>query len=791
MNSARTFYKDTISRQSNHHAASKQSTPPPDLTMLFSLMLLTSVAVTIISYGLPKPTLENHPMCGVTTGGHDECYFDCKSVRCTKDENILIEDLRCLTDCFENKPDSCVTALLNDVISNGVCFEGPGIYPVNSSCTLDPLFGFVTLGTCSEVTETLLQTTQCLTDIFEKQGIIITTVVNLISASCRFEISLFLLQFLAENSLVRKSVPSEFFRRNNQTKLAPSQLILQGPNIRTKLQFENTRHRYPWVCSLRSKGPSAEHRCAVNLLSIPPSPTVIIGAAHCTYLCKDGSREVPACCCSDGTDDCSLTDTRCGNKPGVVEMGSSDSIILCGEWDTSQATSSSSGEEFNIMLPILDVVRHPDFDPSKGIINGNDLVIFKVDDTQLQNDVAKDLKLWPACLPTQSKAYPKTGIHTGWSKPPSFSFIQSQAPGYGPFYADFYKQWHYRMDILDTCEDPKDSPFCFPLKYPSNSSYPPGTVCAKDFTKRSCFSTGDSGSPLMVTNEDDTRSIEGVLSFVKGCDQFEFGEEKAAFSIGTTYTLEQRAENPATYTKLSCFLPWIAAQYNMNYENTGLPDPACSQGTGDPQDGQNICRNTPSNFFESQNELEEECKFPFYYNGVKYDECILYNEGDFLYPVFRCPIRDITTKIDGFNSFTSSSLTEGHCIAKNNDENNPQNPEDFVLDPNIDCIPSKRRLPFSQCKNNCPGVRAFGIIGGGATLAAVSTISTLSTLPFVLPAATAAVVGAAGVGGSMLVAQNCLGPFFCTSVSGRCCLIVFGINGFTCPDTCPATDVGR
>ena len=128
-------------------------------------------------------------------------------------------------------------------------------------------------------------------------------------------------------------------------------------------------------------------------------------------------------------------------------------------------------------------------------------MIFKIDDTHLQNDVAKDLKLWPACLPTQSQETHKTGIHTGWSKPPSFLFVQSQAPGYGPFYGDFYKQWHYRMDILDTCEDPKNSPLCISLQYPSNSSYPKGTVCAKDFTKQSCFSTGDSGSPLMVTNE--------------------------------------------------------------------------------------------------------------------------------------------------------------------------------------------------------------------------------------------------------------------------------------------------
>ena len=49
----------------------------------------------------------------------------------------------------------------------------------------------------------------------------------------------------------------------------------------------NSRHRYPWLCSLRKKtGDVPEHLCAVNLLSRPPGPAVLVGAAHCTYLCR-------------------------------------------------------------------------------------------------------------------------------------------------------------------------------------------------------------------------------------------------------------------------------------------------------------------------------------------------------------------------------------------------------------------------------------------------------------------------------------------------------------------------
>jgi len=315
-------------------------------------------------------------------------------------------------------------------------------------------------------------------------------------------------------------------------------------------------------------------------------------------------------------------------------------------------------------------------------------------------------------------------------------------------------------------------------------------VCARDFSLQSCFSTGDSGSPLMITDNNDRRYIEGVLSFVKGCNQFQFAQDEEAFSTGTTWSLAQRATNPATYTKLSCFLPWIAAEYNMEYESTGEVDQACNTGTGDPNDGTNTCRSSPSNALGLREELELECIFPFYYNGRLYEECILFNELEFVYPVFRCPIRPISTTIDGIISFNfnASELTAGYCISKAQIDSLGDNqlPEDqYILDPNFDdCFSFNRRPPMSQCKNNCPGVRAFGIIGGGVALGVLTAASVLSTLQVALPAA--AVVGAAGVGGSMLLSQNsCPGPFYCTSsLDGRCCLVTFSISGPVCPDTC-------
>ena len=65
----------------------------------------------------------------------------------------------------------------------------------------------------------------------------------------------------------------------------------------------NSLHRYPWLCSLRSKDPLQQYRHygAVTLLSRPPGPAVLVGTAHGTFLCKAGGREVDNCCCAGAT----------------------------------------------------------------------------------------------------------------------------------------------------------------------------------------------------------------------------------------------------------------------------------------------------------------------------------------------------------------------------------------------------------------------------------------------------------------------------------------------------------
>ena len=97
------------------------------------------------------------------------------------------------------------------------------------------------------------------------------------------------------------------------------------------------------------------------------------------------------------------------------------------------------------------------------------------------------------------------------------------------------------------------------------------------------------------------------------------------------------------YAKLSCYLPWVAAQYDMDYTPPGDPDPACLYGNGDITEvTAKVCRSNP---FSNRNDwfdgIEAPCLFPFTLNGESHTECIMDQLTNFTRPVFRCPIRTV------------------------------------------------------------------------------------------------------------------------------------------------------
>ena len=109
------------------------------------------------------------------------------------------------------------------------------------------------------------------------------------------------------------------------------------------------------------------------------------------------------------------------------------------------------------------------------------------------------------------------------------------------------------MKIQEQCHEPTSTEaFDNLIQYPSKAYYPPGLICAKDVTSRFCPTAGDSGSPLMVREanpraESERFYLQGVLSYLKGCEKF-------AFQNRSTTRSATIIENPDC-KKCNCYTP--------------------------------------------------------------------------------------------------------------------------------------------------------------------------------------------------------------------------------------------
>ena len=228
---------------------------------------------------------------------------------------------------------------------------------------------------------------------------------------------------------------------NNGVRLVPIPEIEVLPSGSTWVgvpPLENTKHRYPWICSLRSVGQQPYHICGVTLLSRPPGPTVLVTSAHCVYICKsEEGRLVPNCCCPNvGPGLC--TDTEdCGTNATTVEMTGAEAEVICGEWDTATDTE----EDYNVILPILNITVHPDFSISRGEQNSqfvaDDIATIHVNDENFEQQ-SQTYKIYPACLPS-NEPLSNVGIHSGWSKPPPPGLCDNQCSYVSRFLWEFFK----------------------------------------------------------------------------------------------------------------------------------------------------------------------------------------------------------------------------------------------------------------------------------------------------------------------------------------------------------------
>jgi len=70
---------------------------------------------------------------------------------------------------------------------------------------------------------------------------------------------------------------------------------------------------------------------------------------------------------------CSDDVVRCGRTPGAAEMIPDEVVVLCGEWETGPTPRELSGENYNLVLDVKEIIQHPDFDAGLGLDEGSDL----------------------------------------------------------------------------------------------------------------------------------------------------------------------------------------------------------------------------------------------------------------------------------------------------------------------------------------------------------------------------------------------------------------------------------
>ena len=98
-------------------------------------------------------------------------------------------------------------------------------------------------------------------------------------------------------------------------------------------------------------------------------------------------------------------------------------VILCGEWEMGTGPQRLSKEEFNVVLKVKDIKRHPNFNPKHGVEGGNDLAIFKIDEDEVEGK--KDInRIYPICLPEPGRLQATEGVNSGWSLPPPAYFLK-------------------------------------------------------------------------------------------------------------------------------------------------------------------------------------------------------------------------------------------------------------------------------------------------------------------------------------------------------------------------------
>ena len=196
------------------------------------------------------------------------------------------------------------------------------------------------------------------------------------------------------------------------------------------------------------------------------------------------------------------------------------------------------------------------------------------------------------------------------------------------------------------------------------------------FCSASCVDFGSSGSGVVrqwnqsgpASSPVYQYSFAGPLTMSKGCDlAIELKRDNTPLR-----DYIYRGSNPAVVTDATCYMDWIAEQYQLRLENTYESKESCSKSSGNKEDiNKEVCwtsDRTRCDWTKVDSETE-----------TLYDSCRLYAEEGIAKNVFQC-IDDQVSPV----SYTAYAK----LILQNR---------------------------FSVCPNNCRGVNPNSIVGGGTS----------------------------------------------------------------------------
>ena len=142
-------------------------------------------------YSLTRAKLEDDPLCGITTGGRENCEWDCETVHYV---DLIYRNPKCFLDCFEK--DHCVTKILLDYIeAGGLCKRNSfhdqfdrndKILPKTVDCQTQTINGdiYTTNGIFRQETlESIYENETCIFDVHRASPAIFNTVSYLVYTS--------------------------------------------------------------------------------------------------------------------------------------------------------------------------------------------------------------------------------------------------------------------------------------------------------------------------------------------------------------------------------------------------------------------------------------------------------------------------------------------------------------------------------------------------------------------------------------------------------------------------------